>query len=103
MQAIIDKCVRGEKSGDYIRDENSIEVTKMICIEKEFQIEISCHEALCMLVLLLHVTSTLVKLSIIPCSLLKKKWKLFSSVMRSKPPSKISVHKIYKILALKFY
>ena len=83
---IIDKCVCGEKSGDYNRDEISIEVTKMICIEKEFQIEVSHHEALCMLGLLLHVTVTLVKLSIIPCSLLKKKWKLFSSVIRTKPP-----------------
>ena len=56
MQAIIDKCVCDERSGNYNRDEDGIEVTEMICDEKEFQIEISHREALCMLGLLPHVS-----------------------------------------------
>ena len=56
MQVVIDKCICGERSGDYNKDEDAIEATEMICDEKEFPIEISHREALGMLGLLLHVT-----------------------------------------------
>ena len=56
MQAIIDKSVYGEKSGDYNRDEDGIEGTEMTCDEKEFQIQISYREAFCMFSLLIHVS-----------------------------------------------